>query len=272
MTTAHDVKQGLARAARGPWMQRAAGVGFVATGVVYAVIGIYALMLASGHGGGFLSAQDAPRAVQRQPFGDVLLVALALGLACHALWRFVEAAFERPRGKSQLARIGKRLGAVGGGLVSTLLSLTAFQHLVGRARPHGSWVQRVLRWDGGDWIVIAVGVGVAIAGGFQIYRACTPRYREDLETAEMSATERRWLMRISRFGVGARGAVLIVGGWLCVQAGLHLDPKKSIGTGAALRTIAQQAWGMALLAIAAAGLLAYALFMMVNARYRRACG
>ena len=85
----------------------------------------------------------------------------------------------------------------------------------------------------------------------------------------MSATERRWLLRISRFGVAARGAVLPVVGWLFIKAGLAANANQDTGTGAALREISRQTWGTTLLAIAAAGLIAYALFMGVNARYRR---
>ena len=48
-----------------------------------------------------------------------------------------------------------------------------------------------------------------------------------------------------------------------------MNARQATGTGAALREIAGHAYGSALLAIVAAGLIAYALFMGVNARYRR---
>jgi hypothetical protein len=56
-----------------------------------------------------------------------------------------------------------------------------------------------------------------------------------------------------------------------VQAGLRARASEVRGTGAALREIASQSWGTALVAIVAAGFVAYAVHMMVNARYRRAC-
>lgn len=263
------VKDGAQRAARGPWMQRAAAFGFVARGVVYAVIGVYALLLALGKGGGFLDAKDTPRAIERQPFGDFLLGALAVGLSCYALWRFVEA-IAGPPGRSAAVRAGKRVAAIGSGLVNAFLALTAFQHLVGRGARHGSWLQRVLRWDSGDWLVIGIGLGFAIAGGWQLVRAATHRYRDHLCTGELSGATRRWLLRVCRFGVAARGVVLVVAGWLFLRAGLDVDARRATGTGAALRTIMRQPSGTWLLAIVAAGLIAYALFMLVNARYRRA--
>ena len=267
--TASDVADGVERATHSPWMKRAQAVGFVAKGVVYGVIGIYALAIALGYGGAFLGTEDTPEAVKRQPFGDVLLVLLGLGLACHALWRLVST-FERCPGKRGLKLAGKRVASLGGAFIAGFLSVTAFQHLAGRSSDHGSWVQRMLRRDGGDWVILAVGVGFLGVGAYQFYRAFTHKFRKDLETHEMSDTARTWLLRISRFGVAARGVVLVVIGWLFVQAGLHASSHQATGTGAALRAIMRQTWGTWLLGIAAAGMLAYALFMMVNAAYRRA--
>jgi hypothetical protein len=264
-----EMKDDVERAARGPWMQRVAAVGYVAKGVDYAVIGVYALLLALGKGGGFLDARDTPKAVERQPFGDVLLIALAAGLACHALWRFVEA-FVRPPEKSGLKRLGKRVSSIGSGLVSGFLAVTAFQHLAGRSHPRGSWIQRALRWDNGDWLVIAVGAGFRLAGGYQLVRAFTDRYRKHLRIHELSPAVRPWVLRICRFGVAARGVVAVVAGWLFLRAGLDDDARHATGTGAALRTIMRQPSGAWMLGIVAAGLIAYALFMAVNARYRRA--
>lgn len=257
-------------------MERARAVGFVAKGVVYAVIGVYALLLAMGKGGGILDVKDTPKAVQRQPYGDVLLIALAVGLACHALYRFVEAIVGRPA-KTATKRLAKRAASVGGGAVSAFLAVTAFQHLAGRSpHGHGSWIQRVLRWDGGAWLVIAVGLAFVVAGGFQLYRAVSDRYRKHIHAEELPAGARTWVLRICRFGVAARGGVLLVVGYLLVRAGLLLrdghavDTQRASGTGAALRTIMTQPWGTWLLGVAAAGLIAYALYMCVTAKYRRA--
>lgn len=266
------MKQRVERAVHSPWMDRIAAFGFIARGVVYALIGAYALALATGNGGGFLDASDTPRAVKKQPFGDWLLIALAIGLACHALWRFVDAIFAPHPGDRAAKRIGKRLGGIGAGLVAAFLSLTAYQHVAGRGGEHGSWILRVLRSEHGDLVMIAVGVGFIGSGIYQLYRAYTAKFRKHLDTYKMSDTERRWLMRISRFGIAARGAVLPVMGWLFIKAGLATSTRDGTGTGAALREIFRQTWGSALLAVVACGLIAYALFMGVNARYRRVLG
>jgi hypothetical protein len=268
VTTAHEVERRVEQAAHGKWMERATALGFVAESVVYAVIGVYALRLALGEGGGLLGAHDTPGEVKRQPFGGVLLIALAIGLACHALWHFVRAWLAAHPGVSPTRRLARRIGDVGTGIAAVALSVTAFEHFAGIGTDHRTWIRRVLRADGGEWLLIAIGIGFIIAGVYQLRRAYTARFQRELETYEMSPTERRWLVRISRFGIAARGAVLPVVGWLFIRVARHTGgPDTSFG--AALHEISRRTLGTALLAIIAAGLIAYALYMLVNARYRR---
>jgi Domain of Unknown Function (DUF1206) len=66
------------------WVAR---VGLVARGLVYAVIGLLALKLAIGDGGSAHSQRGALETISRQPFGAVLLIALAAGLGAYAIWQ-----------------------------------------------------------------------------------------------------------------------------------------------------------------------------------------
>src|SRR5690349_4894992 len=78
--------------ARSPWVDRAARLGFVARGVVYIIIGILALKIATGDPKQeSADKQGALAIVARQPFGEVILVILAIGLGGYAAWRFSEA-------------------------------------------------------------------------------------------------------------------------------------------------------------------------------------
>ena len=63
-----------------------ARAGLVARGVVYGVIGVLALKLALGSGGKTTSQTGALQTIASEPFGEVLLVALAIGLGAYALW------------------------------------------------------------------------------------------------------------------------------------------------------------------------------------------
>lgn len=251
------------------WIDKAGRFGFVAKGAVYAIIGVFALKLSLGDGGAFLDTEGASKTVLQQPFGQVLLFALGVGLACYAAWRLTQAIVDPRRGHSDWKRIAKRIGWAGSGLVQAALAVAAFQTLAGEQGGRSSWLGKVLALPAGQWILVAVGAGLIGGGAFQLYRAYRASFAKKLHTHEMSARERTWAIRLGRFGIAARGVVFPILGWFFIQAGLHARASEAKGTGAALREIAQQDGGAIWLPIVAAGLIAYALYMGINAKYRR---
>src|SRR3954469_10177082 len=80
---------------RGDWKETLGRVGLVGRGVLYGVIGLLALQLASG------DAADASQAgaiewIGSRPLGKVLLIALTAALFAMAAWRFLDAWFGDP--------------------------------------------------------------------------------------------------------------------------------------------------------------------------------
>ena len=80
---------------------------------------------------------------------------------------------------------------------------------------------------------------------------------------------RPWAVRVSRFGIAARGVVFGVIGVLFVNAALHANPQEAGGVSDALRTLRQQPYGVWILAVIGIGLVAYGVYEFVRARYRR---
>ncbi len=69
--------------------------------------------------------------------------------------------------------------------------------------------------------------------------------------------------------LAARGVVFgIVGGFLLLAA-LRTSPGEARGVGGALKALQQQPFGPWLLGVVALGLIAYGIFELVKARYRR---
>jgi hypothetical protein len=266
-----DLKHRAESAARSPWMDRVEAFGFVAKGAVYAIIGVLALQVAFGDGGAFLDSNQAADQVKVQPFGQVLLALLGTGLGCYALWHFAQAALDPGGHDHGVKRIAKRIGWAGTGVLHTFLAVSAFQTLAGvRGNDRkSSWLAMLLDKPGGSWAMIAIGVAIIAAGAYQFVRAYKASFEKKLETHRMSATERLWTRRVGRFGLIARGMVFPIIGWFFIQAGRHANAKEAEGTGAALREIATNRWGEILLPIVAAGLCAYAIFMLVSAKYRK---
>lgn len=259
------------RAARSPWMDRIEAFGFIAKAAIYAMIGLFALQVTFGDGGAFLDTNQAADKVKVQPFGLLLLALLGTGLACYALWQITLAVLDPGGHERDAKRIAKRVRWAASAIVHGFLALSAFQTLAGlRGEDRkSSWLATLLGSPGGTWIMMGIGVAIMGVGAFQFVRAYQASFEKKLETHEMSATERRWTVRVARFGLVARGIVFPIIGWFFIQAGRHANAKEAKGIGAALREIATQRWGSILLPIVAAGLVSYALFMLVSAKYRK---
>ena len=89
--------------------------GFVARAVIYLIIGVLALELALGVGGKATNQQGALQTLARQPFGEVLLILVAVGLAGYAVWRLTRAALGHgPEGSDSGL---DRIAALGSGIV-----------------------------------------------------------------------------------------------------------------------------------------------------------
>jgi hypothetical protein len=75
--------------------------------------------------------------------------------------------------------------------------------------------------------------------------------------------------RIGRDGDAARGVTVVTIGGLLVAAAIHTNPGEAQGLDGALATLARQPFGPYLLGLVVAGLAAYGVFALVEARCRR---
>lgn len=248
------------------WLSRG---GFVARGFVYAIIGVLALRFASGEGGDLVNQQGAFHTVAHQRLGSVLLVLLAIGLGGYALWRFVRASIGHgPEGADSAA---DRVTALASGLVYAGLCLIAIRVLTG-ARGTSSpddATKDVFEWPAGRWIVGGAGLvflGVAL---YQAYRGLSKDFLDDAKTEEMHPVTKAWIGWIGLVGYLARMVVFGLVGVFLVRAAVDFDPKEPVGLDGALAKLAQQSYGSALLAVVAAGLIAFAIYSWSDARYRR---
>ncbi|MBL0421880.1 DUF1206 domain-containing protein [Ramlibacter sp. AW1] len=273
--SADDVQTSAKRAVReaAPWIQRLARMGFAAKGVVYLIIGSLALEAALGRGGETTDSQGALQAVLQQPFGRVLLGIVAVGLVGYAIWRFVQAGLDPEGigsdGKGMVTRAAYAIS----GVLHAALALQATRLALGLGAGGGGdsgpqdWTAMAMAQPMGRWIIAGVGLAIVAFGVAQLVRA----YRTDLpgrlDLGRLSPTARVWVVRFGRIGMAARGIVFgVIGGFL-VRAALTYDPGKARGLGGALDSLHEQAYGVWLLGLVAAGLIGYGLFQLVHARY-----
>lgn len=258
-----------------PWVEWLARIGYAAKGIVYILVGWIALDAAIG-GGQSTGSRGALQSVADEPFGQVLLALVAVGLLGYAIWRFVEAALDPEDKGSGAGGIARRLGYAVSGVIHAALALYAAQLVFGSGGGSSgggsgtdSRTAMLMQQPFGRWLVGLVGLGIVGYGLYELYRAWTLDFGKRLKTSEMSSTTREWTTRAGRAGLAARGVVFGIIGIFLVQAALQYDPQQARGLGGALRALQEQAYGPWLLGAVALGLIGYGLFQLVRARYRR---
>lgn len=275
----HPAREARAGARTGSgWYAWMARIGLLAKGVSFAIVGILAIKLAVGDGGKATSRQGALQSLAHHWFGKVLLILLAAGFAAYAIWRFVQAYAEREKdeheAKGEAKKWGKRAGYVGRGLIYAGLTFSTIKILAGSGgqesqnqKAHKT-TAAILDWPAGRWLVGLAGLCIVGAGLWNAYRGIARKFEDKWRTGRMSETERKWGGRAGLVGHLARAVVFTLIGIFVTKAAIEFDPKEAIGLDGALQKLAGQAYGPWLLGLTAAGLIAYALFCLVDARYR----
>jgi hypothetical protein len=257
------------------WYAVLARFGLVAKGFSYGLVGALALKLAIGDGGKATSRQGALQQLAQHSFGKVVLILLAFGFAAYAVWRFVQAYAERPGAEDGTAKIWiKRAGYVGRGLVYAALTYSTVKIVAGagqgqsqNAKAHHS-AALVLGWPAGRWLVAAAGlclVGVAL---WNLYRGLARKFEDKWRVARLTPAVRRWGARAGVVGHVARFVVFALIGVFAIKAAIDYKPKDAIGLDGALQKLAHASYGPWLLGLTAAGLFAYGVYCLVDARLR----
>ena len=251
------------------WLARA---GLVARGVVYAIIGVLAVKLALGDGGKTTNQKGALETIVRQPFGKVLLILMAVGLAGYAIWRLVRAAIGHGPEASDDTK--ERVAGFASGIAYAALCVTAVSILVGSGGGGGGGspdkaTGGVLEWPGGQILVAIAGLIMIGVGLEQGYKGVKKKFLEKSKTEQMSESVEKAFTALGVFGHLARMVVFAMIGYFLVRAAIDYDPDKAVGLDGALSKLGQASYGPVLLGIVAAGLVGFAAYSIADARYRR---
>lgn len=256
--------RGAAREAA-PGIELLARLGFAAKGAVYILVGGLAAAALAG-GGQTTGSSGALATLVDETWSRVLLGAIALGLIGYVVWRAVSATLNPERdggGKRAFYAVSAAIYAALA-LEAGRLALTGAGGGGGDSAAH--WSAELMRQPFGQILVAVVGLAVALYGLQQIWNAWRVDLDERLDLTAMSGSARVWTVRLGRFGLAARGVVLaIIGGFFLVAA-FQADPSEAQGVGGVLAMMRGTPW---LLGIVALGLIAYGLYQIVRARYRR---
>jgi len=251
------------------WMAR---IGYAARGIVFLIIGGFALLAAGGLGAHPQGARDALEFTFQQPFGGYFLWALAAGLLCFAGWRLLQSVFDVDLYGSDLYGLMRRSVLAASGLfylalAAATLRITAGRRDVSEDQSAREWTAWVMAQPLGRAAIALIAIGfLAVAMGLAV-KAFRAPYRHHFD-----ATPEQLVMAIvlGSYGILTRAVIFLLFGILLGVAAFDANSSEAVGLAGVLRAMQHQAYGGVLLGTAALGLLAFGFFEIIEATTRHA--
>ncbi|HZQ05818.1 MAG TPA: DUF1206 domain-containing protein [Anaerolineae bacterium] len=275
-TTARTIKTKAEQAKRetmeNPFVEGLARGGYIARGVIYALIGLLAVQLAFANGGQATDQNGAIQMIGAQPFGKWLLILLTVGLLGYSMWGFIRAFFDALGRGHDMKGLIERFGFLVSGVTYGALAAVAFKFATGSGNANAGKPQdmsaQLMSHPYGQWFVAILGVFWIISALAQFYLAWTASFKKDFQPG-LPMNERKWAEWLGRFGYAARGVVFGLIGWFLIVSAMRFDPNQAVGLDGALLKLTQEPYGMPLLAVVALGLVAFGVYSALCARWIR---
>jgi hypothetical protein len=265
-----------------PGVVKLGRAGWAAKGVIYTIAGVLAATVVfaalgwSNTADQEASPNGAIKTIAGSPGGALLLWLLGLSMLLYAAWRLITALL--PGGHDAEAVV-KRIGYVVSAVIYTTLAFTALalaksdnanseQAANGNAKVT-NLTARVMANGFGRWLIGLVGLIVIAAGIYRFVKGVTQDVEDELDLAGMSPERIVWTRRLGAVGEIGRGIAFAVIGFFLVRAAVQFDAKEATGLDGALRRLAEQTWGVLVVAIIALGFIAYGVFCLATFTRRR---
>jgi hypothetical protein len=248
-------------------LEKFARFGLICKGIVYVLIGILAIMAAMGLSNKKADRNEALGFIYEQPFGQLLLVTIGIGLAGYVTWRFFQTFRDTENAGSDSSGLLKRAGYAFSGVVYAGIGYLVIRTaLNGPSSDNGSsrefLISKALQHDAGVWLIGIAALFIAGRGIRQIYMAVSGKVK--LINSEYHDT----FKNTGLIGFIARGIVLCIIGYFLFQAALNANPSEAQGTSGAFDFL-QNNFGSLMMALVSIGLMAYGVFMFVKAKYEK---
>ncbi|MDT0294311.1 DUF1206 domain-containing protein [Mesonia ostreae] len=244
-----------------------AKVGTFSKGVTYFLSGILTLMAAMHLGGSTSGKSQVFDFINKQPFGKVLLIAIALGLICYACWRFIQCFINPEEIKDDWKGKAKRVVFFFGGIIYLGIAFLAARNLWSSSSSGGGGLSSFLSPTLMSILFFIIGIFLVLIAGYYIKQAYQKEFMK-----KFSIDDRSWhkaAKNAGYFGFYARAFVILILAYIFIRAAMYSGTNEVKGTKEAFFFLQDSAYGSILMGVAAAGLAAYGLFVMLLARYRR---
>ncbi len=252
-----------------PLMETLMRLGYIVRGLVYGMIGVLALQVATGVGGSLDDPQGAIVALGKTPLGGVVLYGILIGLVGYALWGFIRALADPLHKGSDAKGIALRVGYVASGVSYFLLALATYGLITGgtSAARNGAQTSQtqqstasILSNSWGPVVLGIAGVVVIVIGAIQVFQGIKSTFDKQFDPYVLTPYQRTWIDRLGRFGTASRGVVFAMIGLFLFLAALNHDASQAQGIDGVLNALLHQPFGQVLLGIVALGLIAFGIY------------
>jgi hypothetical protein len=263
---------------RHPYTKKLARFGFYTKGFLFIVIGILAVLVATGQKGGELAdPTGALETIAQARFGKWLLIIFIVGAVGHGLWNILRGAADVDNAGGGWQGIGKRVIAAGTGVFYLGLAFTAWSIIIAeRITNRNGEIPRtfaaiLLALPLGASLMFLIGLGIVGAGVHECYSGVTGKYKENFRLFSAADKHRRIITVLGVLSFTARALLLGLVGYFFMSAAISHNPNDAAGLDGALAALAQTYYGKTLLFVTATGLICHGVLSLYEARYRRIC-
>jgi hypothetical protein len=263
---------------RHPYTKRLARFGFYTKGFLFIVIGILAVLVATGQKGGELAdPSGALETIAGARYGKWLLIIFIVGAIGHGLWNVLRGAADVDNAGGGWQGIFKRGIAVGTGVFYLGLAYTAGSIIMTeQITDRNGEIPRtfaaiLLALPLGASLMFLIGLGIVGAGIHECYSGVTGKYKENFRLFTAENSERRFITLLGVLSFTARALLLALIGYFFMTAAINHNPNDAAGLDGALAALAQTYYGKTLLFVTATGLICHGVLSLYEARYRRIC-
>lgn len=263
---------------RHPYAKKLARFGFYTKGFLFIVIGILAVLVATGQKGGELAdPSGALETIAGARYGKWLLIIFIVGAIGHGLWNVLRGAADVDNAGGGWQGIFKRGIAVGTGvfylgLAYTAASIIMTEQITDRnGEIPRTFAAILLALPLGASLMFLIGLGIVGAGIHECYSGVTGKYKENFRLFTAENSERRFITLLGVLSFTARALLLALVGYFFMTAAINHNPNDAAGLDGALAALAQTYYGKTLLFVTATGLICHGVLSLYEARYRRIC-
>lgn len=249
------------------FIYKMARYGAVAIGVVYAAIGVVAILSLLRLKDGGADEAGILNFIEGVPLGKPIIILIFLGLVAFVTWKFYNA-IKDPYGYGKsLKGVVTRLSIGAGAIAYGFICVSAVEAFLGLSnntdgQPYEQrlMVSKVFQWWAGEWLVAILGALVGITGLAQFYFVIKRGYREKFSQKQLSKQARFFIDAIAWLGHFARGVILLIIAWFLIKAAFQSDPSEVVNTDKAFNFLGEQVSHFAFVAVAV-GTVCYGVYM-----------